>query len=100
MASNQQMHPLQQYLAKVKGQLSTSQNTSATLIFTNRILIVAGSAALSIAHGNCVLTSEPFQPLFLSTPIFLGGLGLPPSSIGKLLSIQGILNGIILCLGS
>ena len=34
------------------------------------------------------------QPVFLSTPINLGGLGLSPSSIGTLLSAQGILNGL------
>jgi MFS family permease len=34
------------------------------------------------------------QPLFLSTPINFGGLGLPAPSIGTLLSAQGILNGI------
>ena len=34
------------------------------------------------------------QPVFLSTSILLGGLGLPPHSIGALLSAQGMLNGI------
>lgn len=34
------------------------------------------------------------QPLFLSTPIDLGGLGLPPAKIGNILSIYGVFNGI------
>ncbi|KAF4604463.1 hypothetical protein EYR40_003237 [Pleurotus pulmonarius] len=34
------------------------------------------------------------QPLFLSTPIALGGLGWPPSTIGRLLATWGILNGL------
>ncbi|XP_006462217.1 hypothetical protein AGABI2DRAFT_186233 [Agaricus bisporus var. bisporus H97] len=34
------------------------------------------------------------QPLFLSTPIALGGLGLPPSTIGSILSFFGIIHGI------
>ena len=34
------------------------------------------------------------QPLFLSTPIALGGLGLDPPMIGTILSIFGILNGV------
>jgi len=35
-----------------------------------------------------------YQPLFFSTPIELGGLGMmSPSTIGKILSIYGILNG-------
>jgi MFS family permease len=32
--------------------------------------------------------------VFLSTPIPLGGLGLPPAPIGTLLAIQGVLNGL------
>ena len=34
------------------------------------------------------------QPLFLSTPIALGGLGLDPPAIGTVLSFFGILNGV------
>ena len=34
------------------------------------------------------------QPLFLSTPIALGGLGLDPPMIGTILSIFGVLNGV------
>jgi hypothetical protein len=37
---------------------------------------------------------KAIQPVYLSTPIHLGGLGLPPSKIGTLLSVQGFLNGI------
>jgi MFS family permease len=37
---------------------------------------------------------KAIEPVLLSTPIRLGGLGLPPSSIGTLLSVQGLLNGI------
>ncbi|KAG0700124.1 MFS general substrate transporter [Suillus ampliporus] len=33
-------------------------------------------------------------PLFLSTPIYLGGLGLPPSSIGSWLALCGIVDGV------
>jgi Na+/melibiose symporter-like transporter len=32
-------------------------------------------------------------PLFWSTPIKLGGLGLPPSTIGIILSFFGVING-------
>ena len=34
------------------------------------------------------------QPLFFSTPIELGGLGLPPSTIGIVLGCFGIVDGI------
>jgi hypothetical protein len=53
-----------------------------------------------IATGNCAslalleIAFRAVQPVFLSTPIHLGGLGLPPPSIGTLFSVQGILNGI------
>ena len=56
-----------------------------------RILIAAGNyASLSLVD----IAMKAIQPVFLSTPILLGGLGLPPSSIGTLLSAQGFLNGI------
>jgi hypothetical protein len=56
-----------------------------------RVLIAAGNyASLSLVE----MAFRAIQPLFLSTPIHLGGLGLPPSSIGVLLSVQGISNGV------
>jgi hypothetical protein len=60
-------------------------------LLTPRVLIAAGNyASLSLVD----IAFRAIQPVFLSTPIPLGGLGLPPSSIGTLLSIQGILSGI------
>ena len=53
-----------------------------------------------VAIGNCVTTALldimfcAIQPLFLSTPITLGGLGLPPPVIGYILAVFGILNGL------
>ena len=53
-----------------------------------------------IATGNCAslalleIAFRAVQPVFLSTPIHLGGLGLPPPSIGTLFSVQGVSNGI------
>ena len=56
-----------------------------------RILIAAGNyASLSLLD----IALKAILPVFLSTPIRLGGLGLPPSSIGTILSVQGFLNGI------
>jgi len=56
-----------------------------------RILIAAGNySSLSLVD----IAMKAIQPVFLSTPILLGGLGLPPSSIGTLLSVQAFLNGI------
>jgi hypothetical protein len=60
-------------------------------LLTPRILIAAGNYAFL----SCVeIAFRAIQPLFLSTPIHLGGLGLPLPSIGTLLSVQAILNGI------
>ncbi|CAL1716373.1 unnamed protein product [Somion occarium] len=41
------------------------------------------------------ITLRSVQPVFFATPVELGGLGLPPYMIGRILSIFGILNGII-----
>jgi hypothetical protein len=60
-------------------------------LLTRRVIIAAGNyASLSLVD----IAFRAIQPLFLSTPIHLGGLGLPPSTIGTLLSIFGVLNGV------
>ncbi|KAI0078782.1 member of major facilitator superfamily multidrug-resistance, DHA1 sub-family [Panus rudis PR-1116 ss-1] len=41
------------------------------------------------------ITLRSIQPVFFSTPIELGGLGLPPYKIGRILSVFGVLNGIV-----
>ena len=54
------------------------------------------TAALNYACLALVdICSRAIQPTFFSTPIELGGLGLPPHHIGKILSVYGILNGIL-----
>jgi hypothetical protein len=60
-------------------------------LLTSRVLIAAGNyASLSLVD----IAFRSIQPVFLSTPINFGGLGLSTSTIGTLLSGQGILNGI------
>ncbi|ESK95843.1 member of major facilitator superfamily multidrug- dha1 sub-family [Moniliophthora roreri MCA 2997] len=60
-------------------------------LFIPRVLIAAGNyACLSLVD----ISVRAIQPLFFSTPIEHGGLGLPPSMIGNLMSIFGFLNGI------
>jgi len=39
------------------------------------------------------ISFRALQPVFLSTPVALGGLGLDPPAIGTILSFSGILNG-------
>ena len=60
-------------------------------LLTRRVMLAAANyASLSLVD----IAFRAIQPLFLSTPIHLGGLGLPPSTIGKILSVFGILNGM------
>ena len=60
-------------------------------LLTPRVLVAAGNyASLSLVD----IAFRAIQPVFLSTPINLGGLGLPTPSIGTLLSGQAIFNGI------
>ncbi len=54
------------------------------------LLSVTNYAALSLVD----IGYRAIQPLFFSTPISKGGLGLDPPSIGKILACFGILNGI------
>lgn len=53
-------------------------------------------AAINYASLSLVdISFRAIQPLFFSTPIHLGGLGLPPPTIGTILSCFGILNGLL-----
>jgi hypothetical protein len=54
------------------------------------LLSVTNYATLSLVE----ISYRAIQPLFFSTPIMSGGLGLDPPSIGKILACLGILNGI------
>ncbi|KAF9441801.1 major facilitator superfamily multidrug-resistance, DHA1 sub-family [Macrolepiota fuliginosa MF-IS2] len=54
------------------------------------IIAAANYAFLSLVD----IAFRAIQPLFFSTPVELGGLGLPPSTIGNILSAFGVLNGI------
>lgn len=59
-------------------------------LLTPRVVIAAGNYAfLSLVD----IAFRAIQPLFYATPIELGGLGLPPPTIGKILAVFGILNG-------
>ena len=61
-------------------------------LLTPRVLIAAGNyASLSLVD----IAFRAIQPVFLSTPINLGGLGLLTPSIGTLLSGQAISSGIL-----
>lgn len=59
-------------------------------MMTYNVLISASNyATLSLVD----IAYRAILPLFLSTPILLGGLGLPPPAIGKILAFLGTFNG-------
>ncbi|KAG6906535.1 hypothetical protein DXG01_013413 [Tephrocybe rancida] len=60
-------------------------------LLTPKVLIAAGNYAF---FAMLEVAFRSIQPLFLSTPIELGGLGLAPPAIGQILSAFGILNGV------
>jgi hypothetical protein len=61
-------------------------------LLTYQVVIAAANyASLSLVD----ITFRAIHPVFLATPIEMGGLGLAPPTIGKLLSVLGILIGIL-----
>jgi hypothetical protein len=60
-------------------------------LLTPRVLIAAGNYAFFSLVDTAF---RAIQPLFYSTPIELGGLGMSPSTIGQILSIYGVFNGV------
>ena len=60
------------------------------LLVPRVIIPAANYAFLAIVD----ITLRAVQPVFYSTPIALGGLGLNPQQIGWILSLYGIVNGL------
>jgi hypothetical protein len=60
-------------------------------LFTRRVMVAIGSY---VTPALLDITFRVIQPLFFSTPIALGGLGLPPPVIGYILAAFGVLNGL------
>ncbi|KAG6884986.1 hypothetical protein C0993_006818 [Termitomyces sp. T159_Od127] len=61
-------------------------------VLNSRVIISVGNyaflALIEVAY-------RAIQPLFLATPIEFGGLGLPPPTIGNILSAGGALTGVV-----
>lgn len=69
-----------------------STNIPIRELLTKPVLLsVSNYASLALLE----IAYRAVQPLFLSTPIELGGLGLPPPTIGVILGSFGVFNGII-----
>ncbi|KAJ7236260.1 major facilitator superfamily multidrug-resistance, DHA1 sub-family [Mycena haematopus] len=62
-----------------------------SLLIPPVIMAASNYAFLSLVD----IALRAIHPVFLSTPIELGGLGLPTSRIGNLLSVFGVLNGVV-----
>ncbi|KAJ3568221.1 hypothetical protein NP233_g5856 [Leucocoprinus birnbaumii] len=60
-------------------------------LFTFQV-VIAGTNYAFLALVD--IAFRAIQPLFFSTPIELGGLGLAPPTIGNILSSFGVLNGV------
>ncbi|KAH9928662.1 MFS general substrate transporter [Fomitopsis serialis] len=72
------------------GKTSSSEPLPLRALLTSRVMISAGNyALLAIAD----ISYRTVLPVWMSTPIALGGLGLSPQAIGALLSVYGITNG-------
>ena len=61
-----------------------------SLLTYDVVIASANYASLALVE----ISFRAIHPVFLSTPIEIGGLGLAPPAIGKLLSALGLLNGI------
>ena len=60
-------------------------------LLTREVLVASANYALL---ALVEISFRTMQPLFLSTPIAVGGLGLDPPIIGAVMSAYGILNGV------
>ncbi|KAG2116925.1 major facilitator superfamily domain-containing protein [Suillus cothurnatus] len=61
-------------------------------LFVRPVLIATGSyAAVALVD----IAFRTVQPVFYATPISLGGLGLDTPTIGTILAVQGIVNGVM-----
>ena len=61
-------------------------------LLTRDVLVASGNYAFV---GLIGLSFRILQPIFLATPIELGGLGLDPPAIGAIVSLIGISDGFI-----
>ncbi|KAF9468192.1 major facilitator superfamily domain-containing protein [Collybia nuda] len=80
-----------QQLNAISAPLKAGRPLPLRSLLTPKIIIVVGNFAL-LALVDVMFRAV--QPLFYSTPIHLGGMGLPPSTIGNILSVLGFLNGV------
>ncbi|KAG2338606.1 MFS general substrate transporter [Suillus weaverae] len=76
---------------EVLAQKSMADMPMRSLLTPTIVIPIANYAMLSILD----ISFRTLTPLFCSTPMYLGGLGLTPSSIGLWLALLGIADGLL-----
>ncbi|KAG1740054.1 MFS general substrate transporter [Suillus lakei] len=76
---------------EVLAQNSMADIPMRSLLTPTIVIPIANYAMLSILD----ISLRTLMPLFFSTPMYLGGLGLAPSSIGLWLALFGIADGLL-----
>ncbi|TFY61951.1 hypothetical protein EVJ58_g4187 [Rhodofomes roseus] len=74
------------------GKTSSSEPLPLRALLIPRVIISAGNYALLAVVD---ISYRSVLPVWMSTPIALGGLGLSPQAIGAILSVYGITNGTL-----
>lgn len=74
------------------GKTARSEPLPLKALLTPRVIISAGNYALLAVVD---ISYRTVLPVWMSTPIALGGLGLSPQAIGAILSVYGITNGTL-----
>lgn len=75
-----------------KSTLAAARPLPLRQLLTPRVIIAAGNYAFLAVVD---MTLRAIQPVFYSTPIALGGLGLSPQTIGLILALYGMINGVL-----
>ncbi|KZT73114.1 member of major facilitator superfamily multidrug-resistance, DHA1 sub-family [Daedalea quercina L-15889] len=74
------------------GKATSSEPLPLRALLIPRVIISAGNYALLAIVD---ISYRTVLPVWMSTPIALGGLGLSPQGIGAILSVYGITNGTL-----
>ncbi|KAG6858599.1 hypothetical protein C0995_015403, partial [Termitomyces sp. Mi166 len=75
--------PISHLFRPKSGQGELSRGTPLRHVLNSRVIISVGNYAFA---ALLEMSFRAIQPLFFATPIDFGGLGLPPPSIGNILS--------------
>ncbi|KAG6888992.1 hypothetical protein C0992_006813 [Termitomyces sp. T32_za158] len=83
--------PIRHFFTAEYQQGEISRTTPLRHVLNSRVIMSVGNYAFI---ALIEMAYRAIQPLFLATPIDFGGLGLPPPTIGNILSAGGALTGV------